>query len=204
MLQRTRKSLNSRYVTGVLCGSLLILSGCGSTSLSHPSSTKQISSRTNSVTLLKSKKPSNTKNHAATNNMNEGQSAETNLFQTTLRLPNGKVITPNHTVDWKDLYIQLIVTSLPPSTTNGFEAVVGNHSTIISHQTVSTPAGKATLVLDQRTAPAASKSTTPTYEYWVIVYGNQYAYAIDAMVSGNLNNAKSNVMGLLKQWKVPQ
>ena len=149
---------------------------------------------------------SNQKQKVGSNNSNEDRKAKTNpLFQTALKLPNGKVITPNQTVQWKDLAIQLLVTSLPPSyvTTNKYVTVVGNHSTIISHKTITTSAGQATLVLNKRTQPAASKSSAVTYEYWVIIYGSQYAYAIDATVIGNLNKAKSEVIQLSQQWSVP-
>lgn len=135
------------------------------------------------------------------------QKAQTNpLFQTSLTLPDGKVVTPNHSVRWKNLFIQLLITSLPPSyvTKERYATVVGNHSAVISHETVSTSAGKATLVFNDRTPPAASQSTTATYEYWVIVYRSQYAYAIEATIVGNRNNEKSEVLGLLRLWKVPQ
>ncbi|MCY0875128.1 MAG: hypothetical protein OWT28_02465 [Firmicutes bacterium] len=137
------------------------------------------------------------------NNTIAQQSSSNPLFKTTLKLPNGKLVKPDESVRWKDLSIQLSIASLPPSTKNGYLEVIGNHSTVISHERVSTSAGPATLVLNKRTQPAASKSNAVTYEYWVIVNGSQYSYAIDATVIGNLKKSKSEVMQLLQEWKVP-
>jgi hypothetical protein len=65
-------------------------------------------------------------------------------------------------------------------------------------------AGKADLVLNKRTPTAASQSTAATYEYWVILYGNEYTYAIEAIIVGNKDKAKSEVLELLKNWKIPK
>jgi len=130
------------------------------------------------------------------------------LMQTTLKLPDGKVIEPLQPVRWKDLSLQLIVTSLPPVDQNdsgyGYQSIISNHSTAVSTETVTTSAGEGTLVLCETTPPAASGSTDVTYSYWVIVYGSQYAYAIDAAILGNKNDAKNEVLNLLNGWKVPK
>lgn len=127
------------------------------------------------------------------------------LFLTKLTLPTGQVVTPLHPVKWKNLDISLQIPSLPPPQAGpqDYLAIIGNHSSVLSHSTVQTSAGPATLVLNDRTPPAAANSTTPTYEYWVIVYGSQYTYAIDATVIGDRKAAKSEVMSLLHNWTVP-
>jgi hypothetical protein len=202
-----RQLKKSKYIIGAISASLFIISGCGSAPVSNSSVAKQVSGTTaNSSEPLGNEQSSVTGPGITTNGTTNVQNTQTNLlFQTTLTLPNGEVVTPDHSVRWKDLSIQLLITSLPPSyvSSERYAVVVGNHSEIISHETVSTSAGKATLVLNDRTPPAASQSTTSTYEYWVIVYGDEYAYAIDATIVGNRNNAKSEVMRLLRQWKVP-
>jgi alpha-tubulin suppressor-like RCC1 family protein len=134
------------------------------------------------------------------------ETTQTNpLFDTSLLLPNGQVVIPdqlvgktviNHSVRWKDLLISLQISS--PG------GILGNHSTVLSHTKVSTSAGIGTLILNERTPPAAAESTTPTYEYWVILNRSQYAYAIEATVIGNLDKAKNEVVELLNSWKVPQ
>jgi hypothetical protein len=128
------------------------------------------------------------------------------LFQTTLTLPNGDIVMPNQTVKWKDLSIQLLVTSLPTqsSSPDKYKEIIGSHSTTINYEKVSTLDGKADLVLNKRTSPAASQSTAATYEYWAIVYGKEYVYAIDATIVGNKDKAKSGVLELLKNWKIPK
>lgn len=127
------------------------------------------------------------------------------LFDTTLTLSNGTVVTPNQTVNWKDLSIQLQISSLPGagSTLDGTSEIIGNHSEMLSHETVKTAAGDAFFILNKRTQPAAAQSTDETYEYWVIVYKSQYAYAIEAIVTGDRDQAKAEVKELLGHWKVP-
>ena len=124
------------------------------------------------------------------------------LFTTTLTLPNGKIILPDHSFRWKDISVSLLVTSLPTHSPK-YAEIVGNHSTVLSRATIFTSAGTATLVLNKRTPSAASQSTTPRYEYWVIVYGSKYAYCIDATVLGNRNKARNEVLQLSNNWNVP-
>jgi hypothetical protein len=175
-------SIMSIGVTGML------LTGCSS------NTTKNVSNANKTVKTT-------TKTNSSTS-----QPKKNSLFQTSLKLPNGDVVKPNKTVKWKDLSIQLIVTSLPSqmSSPDKYIGIIGNHSTIINHEKVSLSGGKADLVLIKRTSPAASQTTKETYEYWVIAYGSQYAYAIDATIIGNKDKAKNEVMTLLKTWKVPQ
>ncbi|KLU62373.1 hypothetical protein CEB3_c12340 [Peptococcaceae bacterium CEB3] len=125
------------------------------------------------------------------------------LFRMTLTLPNGQIVTRDHPVTWKDILIWLQIPSLPTQSPR-YAEILGNHSTVLSHSTVSTSAGPATLVLNKRTPPAAAQSTTPTYEYWVIAYRSQYAYAIEATVIGDRLKAKNEVMELVRNWQVPQ
>ncbi|MDR3584932.1 MAG: hypothetical protein P4L59_06345 [Desulfosporosinus sp.] len=125
------------------------------------------------------------------------------LFNTTLTLPNGQTVTPDHEVQWKDLIVSLQIQSLPSPSPEQYLEILGNHSTALTHSNVSTSAGTATLVLNKRTPPATAKSTTSTYEYWVIVYGSQCTYAIEATVIGNRDSTKNEVMELLGNWKVP-
>lgn len=175
-----------------------MISGCESTSVSQASQKagKSFNSSQN--------KESQT---VQVNTKTNSQTAQSNpLFQTTLTLPNGVIISTDKVVKWKDLSIQLLVTNLPaPSnTTDGYKEIIGNHSTIISHEVVKTSAGNAVLVLNERTPPAATKSIVPTFEYWVIVYGRQYTYAINATIIGNREKAKSEIFSLLNRWKAPK
>ncbi|QQE80006.1 hypothetical protein [Alicyclobacillus sp. SO9] len=171
-----------------------ILVGCGS------EGNGSIPTTNSTGTTAKVSLSNDASNHTkmVANSTNVQKSSSNPLFQTTLKLPNGKVVKPNNSVRWKDLSIQLIITS-PQS----YRGVIGNHSTVISHTSVFTSAGPATLVLNKRTQPAASESNAVTHEYWVIVNRSQYAYAIDATVMGNLKKSKSEVMQLLKQWQIP-
>jgi len=128
------------------------------------------------------------------------------LFDTTLTLPGGQFVKSDGSfVHWNDLTLSLRVTSLPPANAgiDGYLSIVGNHATMISHQSVSTSAGSAVLVYFQRSQPAAAESTAVTNEYYVIFLGSQYAYVLDAVPSGNSTTAKSEVIGLLPQWKLP-
>ncbi|MCL6442211.1 MAG: hypothetical protein K6T83_01885 [Alicyclobacillus sp.] len=130
----------------------------------------------------------------------DGIPAENPLFYTVLNLPNGQAVMPDHATRWKDLDVSLLVSSLPGN--SGYPSITGNHSEILSHRKVSTSAGSADLVLNERTPPAAAGSTKATYEYWVIVDGPHYAYAIDAIVTGKRSAAKAEVLSFLKGWYV--
>lgn len=144
-------------------------------------------------------------NHTVTGKHEKAKPGTNSLFKTSLTLPNGAVVKPQHPVQWKDLSIQVIVTSLPSanSSKERYKAIIGNHSTLISHEKVNTSAGKAMRVLSKRTGPAASKSKNQDYEYWLIRYGAQYTYAVKATVNGNLQKAKNEMTLLMKHWKVP-
>jgi hypothetical protein len=124
------------------------------------------------------------------------------LLNTSLTLPDGQTVTTKP-VAWKDLKLTVLATSLPPS--QNYAAVVGNHANIISHKNVSTSAGLATFVYFQRTPPAAASGTesTLTNDFYVISYGRQYAYVIQATATGNVSTAKSELMSLLQGWTVP-
>ncbi|WP_129583624.1 hypothetical protein [Alicyclobacillus tolerans] len=126
------------------------------------------------------------------------------MFKTILTLPNGKVMNPNQSVRWKDILVQLIVTNLFPLSNSGYGTVIGNHSTVINHEYVSSSAGKALLVFNKRTQPAASHSNEATYEYWAIVNGSQYTYAVEGTVVGIANSVKNEFIQLLHHWKVPK
>ncbi len=201
-LNRTQRGMKlkiqQQYLLSVIAiglTSTMILSGCSSANQSASSG------KINSTNVAA------TKNGSVENaSVNNNQSSKANpLFNTNITLPNGQTVTSNISagaVRWKDIEVRLEIQSIP-SHSPKYPEIVGNHSTILSHTNVSTSAGTATLVLNERTPPAAAKSTTPTYEYWVIVYKNQYAYCIVATVIGNRNNAKNEVMELLNNWKVP-
>ena len=124
------------------------------------------------------------------------------LFNTSLTLPNGHTVTTKP-VMWKNLKLDLLVTNLTPS--QDYVAIVGNNANIISHENVSTSAGLATFVYFQKTPPAAASGTgsTLTNEFYVISYGLQYAYVIEATVTGNVSTAKLELMSLLQGWKIP-
>lgn len=130
------------------------------------------------------------------------------LFRTFLTLPNGQTITTNTTkaVTWKDLTINLLITNLPPVGYQDYAMIVGNNANIVSHENVATSAGPATLVYFQRTPPAAAAGTgnAVTNEFYVIRYGSQYAYVIQATATGKVGTAKSALMSLLQGWKVPK
>lgn len=123
------------------------------------------------------------------------------LFNTSLMLPNGHTVTTKPET-WKNLKLDLLVT-LPPN--QDYAAIVGNNANIISHENVSTSAGEATFIYFQRTPPAAASGTGNTLmnEFYVISYGSQYAYVIQATVTGNVSAAKSELMSLLQGWKIP-
>lgn len=174
---------------------LTALSACGSDS-ANASSNKQPEPNHSTKNAANPNKPYSPPNSQDGNNPS---------FQTSLTLPNGKVIKQtNQSVRWKNLSIQLLITSLPPAPASkeGYRTIIGNHSTIISHEKVSTSAGKAKLVLNKRTQSAAAHSKETTYEYWVVVNKSHYAYAIKATIVGKRNNARNEVIQLLNQWKV--
>jgi hypothetical protein len=189
-----------RWLSAIAVGltSTMILGGCSVSSQSPSSPTNANSANT-----------ATTKNNLVANaSETTNPNLQTNpLFNMSLTLPNGQTLTPTNPglpVRWKDLEITLVIPDLPSHSPKYLE-IVGNHSTVLSHTTISTSAGTATLVLNERTPPAADQSSVPpTYEYWLIVYGSPYAYAIDATIVGNRNNAKSEVMELVNNWKVPR
>ncbi len=185
---------------------LFILGGCGITPTLNSSATNQVVGTTqNSQQSLGIGFSPEKDNESSTNRTNNTQNTQINpLFQTTLTLPNGKVIYPNQSVRWRDLLVQLIVTSLTPLSKGGYGSVIGNHSTIVSHEHVSSSAGNALLVLNKRTRPAASHSNAVTYEYWAIVNGSQYTYAVEGTVIGNVNSARNEFSQFLSHWKVPK
>ncbi len=166
----------------------MLLTGCGSTTTKTVSNASKTANTTVKASSLTS------------------QPKQNSLFQTSLTLPNGEVIKPNKSVKWRDLSIQLLVTSLPSqmSSTEKYKEIIGNHSTITNHEIVNLFEGKADLVLSKRTSPSASQITNETYEFWVITYGSQYSYAIEATIIGNKDEAKNEIMELLKNWKVPK
>lgn len=82
------------------------------------------------------------------------------LFDTTLTLPTGQIVTSSHAVHWKDLKVTLQIQGVPPMPER-YASIIGNHSSVLSHTTVSTSAGPATFVLNSRTPPAAAQSSTP-------------------------------------------
>ncbi|TGA98267.1 hypothetical protein E4665_08440 [Sporolactobacillus shoreae] len=139
---------------------------------------------------------------------NSGSTAQSQpdpILKTSLTLPNGKIVTQS--AQWKGLTIQLNVSSISPDEAADpemFKGVIGNHSTIISHEIVPTSAGEAILALNKRTKPAAAQSSEAAYEYWVIVHGSQYAYSIEVSFFGNPSIEKHQVEHLLGQWKVPK
>ncbi|QQE79644.1 hypothetical protein [Alicyclobacillus sp. SO9] len=129
------------------------------------------------------------------------------LFNTTLTLQTGQVVKPNsHSTRWKGLTLSLLVTGYPSANagTKSYAAVIGNHANIISHESVSTPAGQATLVHFQRTPPAEAQSNTVRDEYDVIFFRKQYAYVLNALVSGNPSQAKNDIMQILSGWTIPK
>ncbi|RIV22750.1 hypothetical protein D2Q93_09225 [Alicyclobacillaceae bacterium I2511] len=145
----------------------------------------------------------------ATGMPTENNSQTNPLFITMLTLPDGQIVKPDppsSVVHWKNLTLSLLVTSLPPANSglNGYFGIVGNHATIISHQRVFTALGSAMLIYFQRTQPAAAQSNAVTNEYYVIFYGSQYAYVLDVIFNGNIDTAKSEIMGLLPYWKLPR
>lgn len=177
-------------LVGAVALSLLTTSGCA-TAIAHTAVNKpgaEVSAKPASNRTTPTTQPSNP------------------LFDTTLTLPDGQIVkSDGRTVHWKDLTLNLRVTSLPPANAgiDGYLSIVGNHATIISHQSVSTYAGSAMLVYFQRSQPAAAQSSTVTNEYYVIFLGTQYAYVLDALPNGNSTTAKSELIGLLPQWKLP-
>lgn len=163
--------------------------------------TKQTEIQNKNKVKLKNTVNQNDKNHS----ISQGNLANVSTkAHTSLTLPNGKVIKKIiQPVRWKDLSIQLLITS-PTASKQDYKGVIGNHSTVLSHQKVSTSGGQATLVLNERTQPAAAQSNNKTYEYWVIVNKSSYTYAIEAEIVGNRHKAKKEIMQLLDRWKVPK
>ncbi|MFT8311996.1 MAG: hypothetical protein ABF629_12585 [Sporolactobacillus sp.] len=128
------------------------------------------------------------------------------IYNTTLMLPNGKMVTGTNSEKWNGLSLQLIATDIPSgiSGTDMRAYMISNHSSIISHETVPTSAGKADLILSKRGQPAAAHSSAATYEYWVIVHGQDHAYAIMAAFIDSQKDAKNALLTLLQNWHVPK
>ena len=128
-----------------------------------------------------------------------------------LRLPNGTVLSTSSEAKgtrWKDIEVHLLMTAVPPG--HPYEqAVVGNHSQILSQEFISTPNGQAWFALNESTPPAAEQSDNATYEYWVAIErtsaSTSYSidYCIEAVVTGNRSEARAEVLQLVAGWKVP-
>jgi hypothetical protein len=128
-----------------------------------------------------------------------------------LLLPNGTVLSTSSEAEatrWKDIEIHLLMTAVPPAHPYG-QAVVGNHSQILSQEFISTPNGQAWFALNERTPPAAEQSGNATYEYWVAIERTSAStrynidYCIEAVVTGSRSEARAEVLQLLAGWKVP-
>lgn len=134
------------------------------------------------------------------------QSNQSNPFKTSLTLPNGTTVVPNQSVKWKGLTLQVMVTSLPVQSDSGdkYMEILGNQSTVKRHETVQTSIGKADLVWNERSQPAASTSQGVTDEYWLIRYGSQYAYAIEATFKGDPKAVRTELLHLSQNWEVPK
>lgn len=127
------------------------------------------------------------------------------VYKSSLNIPNGRVIKTDQNVRWKDMDVQLLVFRYFPSlvSKNGYQPIIGKHSTIIGQRRVSTSVGQATLIHIKRSLPGTKKNKVKN-EYWVIKIDKQigYGYAIEGTVVGNKLQAKNEFMQLLKQWKV--
>ncbi|MCO7125382.1 hypothetical protein NIE88_06325 [Sporolactobacillus shoreicorticis] len=127
-------------------------------------------------------------------------------FNVTLRLPNEKIVTERHPGKWNDLFIQFTAADIPKGSSNSdvHAYTISNHSSIVSDETIATSAGKADLSLSKREQPAAAHSSAAAYEFWVIIYGQEHAYAIEAVFSGRQSAAKNSLLNLLQNWHVPK
>ncbi len=135
----------------------------------------------------------------------------TPIAASTLRLPNGKVLSTAgvmRAVQWQDVAVLILVTGAVPEHPYGLSAV-GNHSRILSQTFVETPDGKAWFALNERTPPAAEPHGPTTYEYWAVMArpsgspGIDIDYCVEAVVTGDRQRARAEVLGLLAGWRVP-
>jgi hypothetical protein len=150
-----------------------------------------------------------------TTSSNPDATGSLSLYDQSLVFPDGKVITSSdqEAYNWKGLSIRLC----SPMTDGSFdtlaqtEVVLANHCQIVSRQPINLALGQATLVLVDRTPPAASGLNMVTHECWLILFhpdpekdGDQIAYAIWARL-GNVSSsdATSEILQLAKGWNIP-
>jgi len=86
---------------------------------------------------------------------------------------------------------------------------IGNHSILLSSESVDLPLGKAILGIVERTQPAAANDPTVTTEYWVIVTrddpsysGGKLVYCLVGTVTGEKTAAKDELMQVAQTWKL--
>lgn len=165
--------------------SMLLISGCGtttyraSTATSAPSPTAQASQA--------------------------GPSRTQALIATRLTLPNGVLVTPTRNGIWHHITFSLAVQGSggPPGTGPRYLGVIDNHSSVVQHSTVTLPMGQADFVSVKMTPPATTGSTTPTYQYWLIVYKSRYTYAIVGTVPAFTNHGAEEMLAVAKHWTIP-
>jgi hypothetical protein len=140
---------------------------------------------------------------------------ETAAVNQSLALPGGKTLTAQETngVQWQGLDLKLLAVGV--GTTDPIGSAVGNHATVVSQEPVTLSAGAATLVLVERSQPAAAQATAGTaaasQEYWLIVLRSypgrtdmNLAYVLQASFSGAPADARAQILDLAKGWQLPQ
>ncbi|HEY3315171.1 MAG TPA: hypothetical protein VGL40_07850 [Bacillota bacterium] len=139
-----------------------------------------------------------------------GGPAAKNPFQHSVSLPDGTIVHSGRgSVAWKDMDLSL--------STIGFEKsgdpipkIVGNHAVVVTKDLVKLKDRPAVLVLVERTQPAAAGPAKPTYEYWLIVNGDDpqrsdmgLAYSIIGMVTGDQKKAREELLSIGPNWELP-
>lgn len=135
---------------------------------------------------------------------------DTGQFASQLTLPSGRVLKAGYGTKWRDIAVALLIEGVPRNSPYGY-ALVGNHSNILQQSFIETPVGRAYFVLNERTPPAASGSTTPTFEYWIAVFrpyrkdpSQDLAYSIVAQIIGRRRQARAEVLELTRHWRIPK
>lgn len=127
-----------------------------------------------------------------------------------VQLPDGTVIEADKgSVAWQDVDLSLTTIGFAKSN-DPIRSIIGNHSVIVTKDLVDLKAGKAALVLVERSEPAASGSVAKTYEYWLIVNRDDpqrsdtgLAYSLVGVITGDQQKARAEMLTVGQSWVLP-
>ncbi len=138
------------------------------------------------------------------------RAAALGFFRTVVHLGGGRDVTPENLVVLPDAVVKVDPIGIGAESDPAASAA-GNHAKVLEREEVTIPAGRATLALVERTAPAAAGPHDPTYEYWLVVVRKYpgrddmlVAYSLQALITGDRAAARVAILDAAENWEVPE